>query len=147
MDKNDYLIDIVGTQQIDDDPQQVIEVTTIGEYKLSPTGSIFIRYKEYDEDNVTFMYDTMVKATKDMVTITKGTSKDTQLILELDKLHQCCYLTPAGPMIIGVYTSNIEIKQEKDVCIVKAEYTLNFDSHNVSNNTFTIKIRKNNRNK
>ncbi len=147
MEKNNYLIEIVGTQQIDDAPQEVIEVTTTGEYKISPIGSIFIRYKEYDEDKSTFVYNTTVKATPNMVTITRGEGKDNHLLLELDKLHQCCYYIPAGPMIIGVYTSKIDIAAKEDECSICAEYTLNFDSHNISNNTFNIKVRKNTKNK
>lgn len=144
MDINSYIIEIVGTQQIDDEPQDVIEITTTGEYKASPTGSVFVRYKEYDEDNTNSYHNTTVKATENMVTITRG--KDNQLLLELDKLHQSCYYTPAGPMIISIFTRKIEISQNEDECSIYAEYTLNFDAHNISENTFSIKVRKNNKN-
>lgn len=143
MDINSYIIEIVGTQQIDDEPQDVIEITTTGEYKASPTGSVFIRYKEYDEDNTNSFHNTTVKATENMVTISRG--KDNQLLLELDKHHQSCYYTPAGPMIISIFTRKIEISQNEDECSIYAEYTLNFDAHNISENTFSIKVRKNNK--
>ena len=51
MSKDKYIIDIIGTQCIEDEIQDSVTVTTTGDYRVASTGNKFIRYKEYDEEN------------------------------------------------------------------------------------------------
>ena len=49
--KDEFLIDILGTQKPDDAQEDVIHVTTVGGYLATKTGNKLIRYKEYDPEN------------------------------------------------------------------------------------------------
>lgn len=139
---NDYIIDIVGTQKIDDD-EDVIEVTTTGGYTIAPTGNKFIRYKEYDDENPSITQNTIIKVSDEQVVISRNGGDESQLMLELNKRHQCHYLTPAGPLLIGVYTKKMEIALDDKGGQLSVEYTLDFNSNIVSENKFDIKIKKN----
>lgn len=142
MKNNDYIIDIVGTQKIDGD-EDIIEVTTTGGYTTAPTGNRFIRYKEYDNENPSITQNTTIKISGKQVIISRNNGNESQLMLELNKRHQCHYFTPAGPLLIGVYTKKMEIGLHEDGGELSVEYTLDFNSNIVSENKFDIKIRKN----
>lgn len=139
---NNYIIDIVGTQMFDGD-EDVIKVTTTGGYTVAPTGNKFIRYKEYDTDNLSVVQNTMIKISDKQVLISRNGGNESQLMLELNKRHLCHYLTPAGPLMIGVYTKKMEISLDDKGGQLSVEYTLDFNSNVVSENKFDIKIRKN----
>ncbi|MEE0930513.1 MAG: DUF1934 domain-containing protein [Acutalibacteraceae bacterium] len=139
---NDYIIDIVGTQMVDGD-EDVIEVTTTGGYTIAPTGNKFIRYKEYDTENPAIIENTTIKISDKQVIISRNGGNESQLMLELNKRHQCHYLTPVGSLLIGVYTKKMEIALDNEGGNLSVEYTLDFNSNIVSENKFDIKIKKN----
>lgn len=143
MNKGHYIIDITGTQRLENDEEEVIDVTTTGNYTIAPTGNTFIRYKEYDNDNPGVSQNTTIKISDNQITITRNGGYESQLILELNKRHQCHYATPAGSLMIGVFTHLMDIKLNKNGGNICVAYTLDFDSNTVSENTFKIKVRKN----
>lgn len=142
MNNSEYIIDIVGTQKIDDE-KDVIKVTTTGNYTVAPTGNKFIRYKEYDNENPAMSQNTTIKICDNQIFITRNGGYESQLILELNKRHQCHYATPMGSLFIGVYTNKMDINLNEKGGRLSVEYTLDLDTSNVSENTFDIKIRKN----
>ena len=93
METNEYLIEILGTQQIDDGEKDTAEVTTIGKYTVAPTGNKFIKYKEYDSDNPRISQSTTIKISDDVIIITRDGQYGSQLMLECGKHHQCHYRT------------------------------------------------------
>ena len=72
MNNGQYIIDITGTQCIENDEKDVIEVTTTGNYTIAPTGNKFIRYKEYDNDNPGVSQNTTIKISDNQITITRN---------------------------------------------------------------------------
>lgn len=144
MEINEYLIEIFGTQQIDDDEKDTAEITTIGKYTVAPTGNKFIKYKEYDNDNPRIYQSTTIKISDNLITITRDGQYGSQLMLECGKHHQCYYSTPAGTMLIGVYTHKMDIDLDENGGKMEVAYTLDFDSQALSENTFKITVNKNN---
>ena len=142
MDTNNYIIKIIGTQQLDDD-KDTVEVTTVGKYTIAPTGNKFIKYTEYDKDEPRIMQNTTIKVSDNQITITRDGHYGSQLLLECGKRHQCHYATPAGEMIIGVFTHKMDIDLNEKGGKLSVAYTLDFDSSVVSENTFEITISKN----
>lgn len=143
MSKNKYIIDIIGTQCIEDEIQDSVTVTTTGDYRVASTGNKFIRYKEYDEENPSVFKNTIIKISDRQLTITRSGEYASQLILECNKRHQCHYHTPVGSLIIGVFTKVMDISLNEQGGSIDVAYTLDFDSETVSENTFKINIREN----
>lgn len=142
MDTNNYIIEIIGTQQLDDD-KDTIEVTTVGKYTIAPTGNKFIKYTEYDKDEPRIMQNTTIKVSDNQITITRDGHYGSQLLLECGVRHQCHYATPAGEMIIGVFTHKMDVALNENGGRLSVAYTLDLDSSVVSENTFEITINKN----
>ncbi|MEE0859677.1 MAG: DUF1934 domain-containing protein [Acutalibacteraceae bacterium] len=142
MSNSEYIIDIIGTQTVDGE-RDVIKVTTTGDYTVAPTGNRFIRYNEYDNDNPAMSQKTVIKICENQISIVRKGGYESQLILELNKRHQCHYATPMGSLFIGVYTNKMDIELDENGGRLSVEYTLDFDTSNVSENAFNIIIRKN----
>ncbi len=138
-----FLIDILGTQTPENAEKDTISFTTVGGYMSTKTGNRLIRYKEYDPDNPSVHLTTMIKVENKQISIIRNGDLKGQLILELDKRHQCYYPTPLGSVIVGIYTKKMDIDMNNSGGKISVEYTLDFDSTVVSENTFAINVRKN----
>ncbi len=140
--KKNYLIKIVGKQEVEGETD-VIEVETTASYEQKD-GVKYISYTEYieDEDGQSEK-ETLVKIDSDtLVTIIRTGEFQSQLMLELDRQHQCYYSTPFGEMLIKVYTGAMEIELDEDGGHVRVQYSLNFNSDFGSENEFLIELHK-----
>ena len=136
-----YLISVTGIQEIGGERDK-IEMQTVGSYKIGSSGKTYIGYKEYDEDNR--CSDNLVKVEGDnLVTIIRDGGKQTRLILEKGRRHQCHYNTIAGDLIIGVYTSIINNELSPDGGRIYVSYELDFNGEFVSKNEFCIDVKEN----
>ena len=139
--KNNYLISVTGIQEIDGERDK-IEMQTVGSYKIGNSGKTYIGYKEYDERNV--CSNNLVKIEGDnLVTIIRDGGKQTRLILEKGRRHQCQYNTIAGDLIIGVYTSIINNELTDEGGKIFVSYELDFNGEFVSKNEFCIDVKEN----
>lgn len=138
----DYLIKIIGKQFVDGE-EDVMEVETTGHYE-EKDGIKYIHYKEYvEDDNGEGERDTLVKIEGDnLITIIRKGEHQSQLMLELDRQHQCYYQTPFGDIIIRVYTSVMKIDVDDSGGKVQAVYSLNFNGDFGSENEFLIEFKK-----
>lgn len=140
MDK-EYIISIVGIQEIDGEKDK-IEVMTTGEY-IKKNGHRYIKYKEYDNDNPSIVTDTVVKVENDKkVTIIRYGPHPSRLILEKDVRHQCHYSTVMGDLMMGVYTSKIDHALTDNGGEIKVKYQLDFFADLVSTNEFHITVKE-----
>ena len=99
----------------------------------------YIGYKEYDEDAPQSFYDNLIKVQDNTVTITRKGPMRSQLMLEKGRRHQCLYQTPAGDLMIGVFTKTIEqLPSPKTAETLEVSYTLDFNNDLVSENKFKI---------
>ncbi|MEE0265589.1 MAG: DUF1934 domain-containing protein [Acutalibacteraceae bacterium] len=142
MKPNEYLIEILGTQEIEGEDSDKVDVTTVGQYTVAPTGNKFIRYAEYDSENLSVVQNTTIKIADNIITITRDGNYGSQLMLEIGKRHQCHYSTPMGELMIGVYTHKMDIALDENGGEMSVAYTLDFDTAVVSENTFKITVSK-----
>lgn len=138
--KGKYMISILGEQILDDDSDR-IEVLTEGNF-LMKKDHCYIGYKEYDEDAPQSFYDNLIKVQGDVVTITRKGPMRSQLMLEKDKRHQCLYQTPAGDLMIGVFTKTMNNSLSKKGGTLEVSYTLDFNNDLVSENKFKITVEE-----
>ncbi len=142
MEKENYLISIIGTQKFDDD-QGEVKVNTLGSY-LTKDGKRYISYKEYDEYNPKkFQTATLEIDGQNRLTMMKSGSQ-TKLILEKGKRHNCVYDTEYGTMNLGVFTSILKNDLTDTGGKLEVNYTLDIDSSLASKNSLLIEVCKDN---
>ena len=140
MDKEKYLISILGEQTLDGETDK-IEVLTAGNF-MKKKDHFYIGYKEYDPDNPHKVYNNVIRVDENMVTISRNGPQHSRLMLERDRRHQCIYETVAGSLSIGVFTKTLESNLGKKGGTLKVSYTLDFNSDLVSENKFTVKVEE-----
>ncbi len=137
--KENYLISIKGIQVLDGEKDS-IEMTTGGSY-IQKNNHTYIGYKEYDPDNPEISSNNLVKVeSKNKVIIMRNEGKQTRLILEKGKRHQCHYRTIMGDLMVGVYCDTIECKLDENGGKLYASYTLDFNGSFASKNEFYITV-------
>ncbi len=143
MNKEDYIISIVGEQKYEDErDNSKINLDTLGTY-FRRGKAWHITYREYDEDNPQVSHIASVKVENlenNRVTMTKAGG--TKLILEKGERHSCAYNTLYGALILGVYTSDIESTLDENGGELKIKYTLDINSSLASENSIYIKVKK-----
>ncbi len=140
MDKEKYMISIIGEQTVDGETDRV-EVLTAGQF-IKKRDHFYIGYKEYDEENPQEWSDNLIKVENDLVTIRRKGPYGSQLMLERGRRHQCIYSTVAGDMSIGVFTKTLENRLHEKGGTLEVSYTLDFNTDLVSENRFTIKVKE-----
>ena len=140
MEKDHYLISILGEQRIDGETDK-IEVLTAGNF-MKKRDHFYIGYKEYDDDNPETSYDNLIKVEPDMVTISRKGPMRSQLMLQKGVRHQCIYQTVAGDLNIGVFTKTLKNNLTERGGSLEVSYTLDFNTDLVSENRFLITIEE-----
>ncbi len=140
-DKKDYLISVTGIQEVDGERDK-IELTTVGNYMIK-NGKTYIGYKEYFDDDPSSVSDNLIKIEPDdRVTIIRNGGKQTRLILEKGRRHQCHYRTVMGDMMIGVFTDTVSNKLDKSGGKLHVSYELDFNNEFISKNEFYIDVQE-----
>ena len=140
MDKEKYLISILGEQTLDGETDK-IEVLTAGNFRKKKD-HFYIGYKEYDDDNPETFYNNLIKVEGDRVTINRKGPMRSQLLLEKGRRHQCIYQTVAGYLNIGVFTKTLNNQLGAKGGRLEVSYTLDFNADLVSENRFVIDIQE-----
>jgi len=137
--KDKYLISVIGTQFVDGE-KDVVKLKTAGEYYCE-NDIIYIKYKEYDNENPMICFDNTVTVEGDnIVTVIRGGAANSRLTLEKGRRHQCHYNTMFGDLMVGVFTNVIENNLNEKGGTLQASYTLDFNAGLVSKNDIFIKV-------
>lgn len=136
--KDNYIISVTGTQIVDGE-REVIELKTAGQY-YREDNVIYIKYREYDNENPEIYFDNTVTLEGDIVTVNRGGGARSRLTLEKGRRHQCHYSTMFGDLMVGVFASTIESTLSQKGGTLKATYTLDFNAGLVSKNEIYIKV-------
>lgn len=138
--KDNYLISIIGIQELDGETDK-IEMTTTGNFMMK-NNHFYIGYKEYDEDNPQVSSNNLIKVENDQkVTISRNNGKQTRLLLEKGRRHQCHYRTIMGDLMIGVFADTIEMNLNENGGKLHVKYNLDFNSGFISKNEFYIEVK------
>ena len=136
-----YLIDIIGTQFIDNQ-EETIKLTTSCSY-TNKNNKYYIIYDEYDEDDTSQKITSTLKIEGEKkVTLIKSGKRNARLVLEKDKRQQCLYSTEFGNLIVGVSTTNILSSLDNNGGTLDISYSLDINSGLSSINNISIKVRK-----
>lgn len=139
--REDYLISIVGKQNVDGETGE-ITLTTLGSY-ITKGNSRFIVYKEYDAESSRAPVTSVLKVEgNDTVTLMRGGNGHTRLILEKGKRHQCRYETDFGSMMVGIFTSSVHSRLHEKGGELEVNYTLDINSDLSSINEIFVTVKE-----
>lgn len=136
--KKDIVIELVDRHEVDGENEgaKIISVATIEGNDNDYT----IRYSETGE--LEGCEVALNVKNKNTVTMTRtGKLFATQMIMEQGKRHNCFYNTPAGELMIGVYTKSVDSSVENGEGVLKFSYTLDFNSDLISENELIITVK------
>jgi len=136
--KEDYSITIKGRQDYGGDRPEEMCLSVAGSYR-EKDGVRFIVYKEYDDDDPTAYRTAMLKVEPDMVTMSRSGSA-TRLILERGRRHLCLYETEFGSLMLGIFTSQLDVDLDNKGGTLEIQYTLDVDSSLSSLNRLHIEV-------
>lgn len=139
--QENYLISIVGLQKVDGETGE-IKLTTLGSYITKGTNR-FIVYKEYDAENNNAARTSILKVeSENKVTLMRGGSENTRLILEKGKRHLCQYNTGYGNLMVGIYTNEVDCKLSDSGGTLEINYTLDINANLSSINELYITVKE-----
>jgi len=130
----------INDKHITSGEQTESETELMGNLSVQKNG-YEIRYMEHTGD----MAGTTTKIFVDepnKVRLTRGGLFQTDLILELKKRHNCCYETPYGTLIMGVYAHRIDSNMNPDGGDLEFSYSLDVGGGEVLENELKISVRK-----
>lgn len=99
-------------------------------------GAIVIKYHEtvdMPED-----CETNLRIEKDRITMMRHGRFRTSMMFENGKRHTCCYETPFGEIMIGIYTNAMFIDFDEDGGIIDFAYTIDSAGDLLSENELKI---------
>jgi uncharacterized beta-barrel protein YwiB (DUF1934 family) len=134
------IITVSGTQCLEDQEQEDIELMTEGAYEYAgDTGSF-----RYEESEITGMEGTTTEfqfSPAEVVISRKGTFASRMVFVEGRK-NVFLYETPYGSATLGVDTHKITNKLGEHGGELNIDYTLQLDRMMVSRNRFLVKIKE-----
>lgn len=140
--QENYLISIVGTQEIDGETDR-IELTTVGTY-VHKGNSRYIVYHEFNEDFPSGKVTSILKVEDEKrVTLIRSGGQRSRLVLEKGKRHLCHYDTGLGSLMVGVFAQSIHSRLTDAGGTLDVSYSLDINSGLNSMNEIFVDIKKN----
>ena len=136
----DVIIKIKGIQGIDENEEEVIELTTVGKISEVKDGYELI----YDESELMGAKNIKTKLTvnKNAAVMERSGEMSSKLVIEKGVRNNCFYSTPHGDLMIGIFGEAVE-------CDIKGEngkiflcYTIDSNLQPISRNKVEITLRK-----
>ena len=100
--------------------------------------SIVVRY--YEKFDEMFSCSTCLMIKQGRVTMMRSGKYSTSMIFEQQKRHICCYETPFGEIMIGVYTNAIFTDFNENGGVIHLAFTIDSNGDLVSENEIKITV-------
>ena len=136
----EVLISIRGLQ-LDISEEEAVEVISVGTYHKR-NGKHYLIYEEFPmgQEASGHVTKTTIKISDRQVDIRKKGSSNTHMIFEKDKKNMTYYDTPFGELLMGIYTTKLEVAESEEEIVVNLEYALDVNEAHVSDCDIQIKI-------
>lgn len=125
--KKDVKIKIIGIQTIPDieDEPEKIELETTGSY-YQKDGMHFLKYDEYFE-GIAEPAKNLLKFDDTTFQMTKKGPVNTVMSFERDKSCTAHYMTPHGPLFLGIVTEEYVMRKQDDNIYVNIDYSIDYN--------------------
>ena len=140
MDKS-VIISIRGTQTLDDNPPETVELITEG--RLIDCGEEGYTLT-YQESELTGLEGTLTtfQVEPDRVTLLRVGEFNSQMVFQEGRRHLAMYNTPYGSMTIGVNTRHLHADLTERGGDIEIDYAIEIDHTVAGRNVFQINVRE-----
>ena len=140
MDKS-VIISIRGTQTLDDNPPETVELITEG--RLIDCGEEGYTLT-YQESELTGLEGTLTtfQVEPDRVTLLRVGEFNSQMVFQEGRRHLAMYNTPYGSMTIGVNTRHLQADLTECGGDIEIDYAIEIDHTVAGRNVFQINVRE-----
>lgn len=136
----DVIIDIKGTQGIDDETD-TIEFTTDGRFGVKD-GEFFISYDEGQMFEEVLDVKTSIFIKPDSVVLQRNGAIKSRMVIEKGTRNTCFYSTPHGNLVLGIYGEKLDCNLSENGGSLSMSYNIDSDLKLVSRNNVNISIRE-----
>lgn len=136
----DVFIKIKGIQQIGEESEE-IELSTLGRLGVR-TQDVLLSYEEPDETGVQSVKTLLHFRSPDTVVIKRTGAYDSRLVIRTGVRSSCCYGTPCGTMMLGVFGERVESELTPAGGMLQMCYTIDCNLRQVSRNRVEITVRE-----
>ncbi len=134
-------IHIKGTQQIEGEAPDIIEMTTSGTLKSTDAGGWELQYEENDQSGMPGT-TTVLHINGDRVVLERTGSTAGVLVLEKRRRHHNHYATPYGVMDLGTYANQLTYSLSEEGGELFFAYTLGFSGGINAAHTIHITVQE-----
>ena len=132
----------ITDRHVQDGEEYTCELTTSGSFELTENGCI-INYVETDEEMTNCHTKLNVTGSK-KITMTRTGKYNTEMVFEKDRRHLCCYSTPYGELMMGIYANLISNEIGENGGSLKFAYAIDFNNTPASENELLIFVAEKN---
>ena len=135
------LISITGTQQLEGEESESIQLVTEGSYCYEP-GYIRFSYVETQMTGLEGVVTTFTIEEEKKVTLQRVGKVNSEMVFELGRRHLSMYDTPYGALAMGVNTRELSAALDEQGGQIRIVYDIELDHSLAGRNTFDIQIRQ-----
>ncbi len=125
-----------------DEENEAIEVITPATYYLK-NGKHYIIYEELVEGFSESIKNRIKIDEQGIVEMVKKGISNTHMVFEKEKIHMTNYETPYGELLIGIFTTNLELDIQENEILASISYALDANGQKVADSNITIRVRSN----
>jgi len=134
----EVLVSVKGLQFIENDEEEAeaIELVTVGNYHCRD-GNKYIKYEESFE-GVDGVATNLLKIKDDVLEVRKKGAVDVHMVFEKGKKNISYYTTPYGTLLMGIATTNLQIKEAQDSLELQVDYVLEVNDEFLADCTLNL---------
>ena len=137
----DVLVAICGLQY-EVNAEEAVEVISSGKYhKIDKTH--YVSYEETteaDESDEGGVSKNLLKMSPDLIELSKKGYSNVTMVFETGKKTMTYYNTPFGNLLIGIYTTDVQIAEKEEGLVAVIHYSLEMNYEHISDCDITIKV-------
>lgn len=137
----EVLVAVAGLQyEVDED--EAVEVISPGKYRYVD-GKHYISYEETmeaDEDDEGGVSKNLLKISPNLIELSKKGYSNVNMVFETGKKTMTYYNTPFGDLLIGIYTTGIQVVEREEGLVAVIGYSLDVNYEHISDCSITIKV-------
>jgi len=137
--EKEVLISIRGTQTMQGDEPQTVELLTGGVLKRQ-NGQYSVSYVESEVTGMEGV-STTFEVERDRITLRRAGSLDSTMIFEVGKLNESLYDMGFGALLVGVQASRVESDLHDDGGRFAFDYAVEIENELVGTNQYEVSVR------
>lgn len=135
----DVLVSIRGLQMNGEDQEDQMEIVMQGKY-LCMDGRHYIRCEELVE-GMDGTIQNLIRVDENGMEVTRRGLTNAHMVFEKDKKNITCYETPFGSLMVGIFATNVDVREGGRNLDVKVNYALDINDEHFADCAVTVNVQ------